>query len=185
MEPRTAWILTNPHNGHIVYPYTDDQRLIEAVGFYASVGLALENAVVLIVTEVHRLAIRKYLKADGNVQALEASGQLCFLDAGEVMSAFMVDGIPDPKLFKAVIKAFMGEVRRNERTGRTRKVRLFGEMVSLLWPANPAAAERLEDLWNEVIAEYSTPLLCAYAMDGPGRGPLPESLIKAHSHTIA
>ena len=185
MDAKTAWILTNPHHGHIVYPYTDDQRMIDAVGFYASVGLAQENAVVLIVTEVHRLAIQKYLKADGNVQALEASGQLCFLDAGELMSAFMVDGTPEPKLFKAAIKELMGRVRRNQRTGRTREVRLFGEMVNLLWPANAAAAERLEELWNGIIAEYATPLLCAYAVDGPSRGPLPESLIKVHSHAIA
>jgi len=32
-------------------------------------------------------------------------------------------------------------------------------MVNLLWPTNSAAAERLEELGNEVIEEYSIPIL--------------------------
>jgi hypothetical protein len=64
-----------------VYPYTDDRHLVDAVGFYTASGLAREGAVILIVTEAHRQAIKRYLKSDGNVEALEASGQLTFLDA--------------------------------------------------------------------------------------------------------
>jgi hypothetical protein len=100
------------------------------------------------------------------------------------MSTFMVDGNPDPKLFKAGVRALIEQVSRDERTGRNREVRLFGEMVSLLWPSNSEAAERLEELGNEVIEEYSIPILCAYSLNGPGRSQLPESLIKAHSHSI-
>ena len=97
----------------------------------------------------------------------------------------MVDGNPDPKLFKAGIRTLIERARRDERAGRNREVRLFGEMVSLLWPTNSAAAERIEELGNEVIEEYSIPILCAYSLNGPGRGQLPESLIRAHSHAIA
>ena len=162
MDSRTSWILANPHLSHIVYPYTDDRRLVDAVGFYASNGLAKEGVVILIVTEAHRYAIKRYLKADGNVEALEASGQLLFLDAAELMSTFMVEGILYPTLFKANIRQLIERVRHGEQTGRNREVRLFGEMVSLLWPANSAAAERLEALENEVVKEYSIPILCAY-----------------------
>jgi hypothetical protein len=185
MDSRTASILANPHHGHIVYPYTDDPSLVEAVGFYTSSGLDREGAVILIATEAHRSAIKRYLKSDGNVDVLEASGQLSFLDAAELMSTFMVDGIPDPTLFKAGIRTLIERASRDERTGRSREVRLFGEMVSLLWPTNRAAAERLEELGNEVIEEYSIPILCGYSLNGPGRSHLSESLLKAHSHTIA
>ena len=186
MDSRTACILANPaHHSHIVYPYTDDRRLVDAVGFYTSSGLGREGAVILITTEAHGSAIKRYLKSDGHVEVLEASGQLTFLDAAELMSTFMVDGNPDPKLFKAGIRMLIEKASRDKRTGRTREMRLFGEMVSLLWPTNCAAAERLEELGNEVIEEYSIPILCAYSLNGPGRSQLSESLVKEHSHAIA
>ncbi len=184
MDPQTAAILANPDHSHIVYSYTDDMRLADAVSFYANNGLVRGNAVVLVVTEAHRRTIKKYLSADFDVNALEASGQLSFLNATEMMSAFMIDGNPDPELFKRGIKTLIDRVRGDEPTGCKRDVRLFGEMVNLLWPANCVAAERLEALWNEVIAEYSIPLLCGYSIGGTGRGQLPESLISAHSHAV-
>jgi DcmR-like sensory protein len=159
MDARTAWILANPAHSHIVYPYTDDRRLAEAVGFYTSCGIAGDGAVILIATETHRQEIKRYLKGNGDVEALEASGQLVFFDAAELMNRFMVDGNPDPKLFKAEVKTLIQRARHDERTGRNRNVRLFGEMVNLLWPTNNAAAERLEELWDETIAEYLVPLL--------------------------
>jgi MEDS: MEthanogen/methylotroph, DcmR Sensory domain len=184
MDPQTARILANPNHSHIVYPYTDDMRLADAVSFYANNGLVRGNAVVLVVTDPHRRAIKEYLRADFDVDALEASGQLSFCEATEALNAFMVDGNPDPALVKTGIRTHIERARRDERTGRIREVRLFGEVASLLWPANCAAAEHVEELVNEVIQEYSIPLLCAYSIGGVGPGQLPESLIRAHSHAI-
>jgi hypothetical protein len=122
MDSRTASILANPpYHSHVVYPYTDDRHLVDAVGFYAASGLNRDGAVILIATEAHRSAIKRYLKNDGGVDVLEASGQLSFLDAAEVMSTFMVDGNPDPKLFKAGVRALIEQVSRDERTGRTER----------------------------------------------------------------
>ena len=124
--------------------------LADAVSFYANNGLVRGNAVILAVTEDHRRAIKKYLRADFDVNALEASGQLSFCEAGEVLNAFMVDGNPDPALVKTGTKELIDRARRDERTGRIREVRLFGEMAGLLWPANLAAAEHVEEWVNEV-----------------------------------
>ena len=50
--------------------------------------------------------------------------------------------------------------------GRLPRVRAVGEMVDLLCSDGAsAAAVRLEEYWNEVCAEQSVSLLCAYAMD--------------------
>ena len=182
---RTAILGSPSHHSHVLYCYTDDRHLVDAVGFYTASGVDRNAAVILITTEAHRSAIKRYLKSDGDVEALEASGQLLFLDAVEVMSTFMVDGKPDPKLFKARLRTLIEQASRDERTGRNREVRIFGEMVSLLWPINTPAAERLEELVDEVLAEYSVQILCAYSLDGAGRSQLPESLINAHSHSIA
>jgi len=186
MDSRTASILANPpYHSHVVYPYTDDQYLVDAVGFFTVSGLDRDGAVILIATEAHRSAIKRYLRSDGHVEVLEASGQLVFRDAAELMSTFMVNGYPDPKIFKAGIRTLIEQASRDQLTGRNRKVRLFGEIASLLWPINSPAAERLEELGNEVIEEYSIPIFCAYSLNGPGRSQLPESLIKVHSHSIA
>lgn len=154
-----ATLAKPPRPGHMVYPYTDDRQMVSAVGFYTSSGLAGNGSVVLIVTEEHRDAIKKYLSGDGHVEAFEKNGQLVFLDAAEMLSRFLVDGMPDPALFKAGIQTILERAGRHPYTGRKREVRLFGEMVSLLWPENTAAAERLEALGNEVMEEYSIPIL--------------------------
>jgi MEDS: MEthanogen/methylotroph, DcmR Sensory domain len=160
LDSETAWILAKPpHHAHIVYPYTDDRPWVSAVGFYTSSGLAGNGSVILIATETHRYAIKRYLSAHGNVDVLEANGQLLLLDAAELLSSFMVDRKPDPRLFKAGIKTLIQGARFDQRTGRERKVRIFGEMASLLWPSNNAAAESLEKLGNEVMDEYSIPIL--------------------------
>ena len=186
MDARTASLLANPpFHSHVVYPYANDQQLVDTVGFYTASGLDRDGAVILIATEAHRSAIKRYLKSDGHVEVLEASGQLVFVDAAELMSTFMIDGNPDPRIFKDGIRTLIEWASHDERTGRTREVRLFGEVVNLLWPSNSPAAERLEELGNEIIEEYSIPIFCGYSLNGLGRSQLPESLIKAHSHSIA
>ena len=185
MDPRTARVLSNAaQHAHIVYPYTDDRSLVNKVSYYASNGLKRSGAVILITTETHRHAIKRYLKADYKLDALEASGQLLFLDAFETMGRFMVNDNPDPRLFEACFRPSIEHSQRDERTGLKRDVWLFGEMVDVLWPTNSAAAERLEELWNKVIKEYTSKLFCAYSVGGPGRGPLSEALIKAHTHVV-
>lgn len=160
MDSETAWTLANPpHPGHIVYRYTNDSHMVSAVALYASTGLAGAGSVVLIATEEHRYAIKRHLSGDGNVEVFERNGQLLFLDAAGLLSTFMVDGYPDPKLFKFGITTLMERAGHDPYTGRKREVRLFGEMVNLLWPSNSAAAERLEELGNEIIEEYSIPIL--------------------------
>jgi DNA-binding NarL/FixJ family response regulator len=186
MDPRTARILSHPaRHAHIVYPYTDDRSLVSKVSYFASNGLKRSGAVILITTEAHRYAIKRYLKAAWKVDALEASGQLFFFDAAETMGRFMANDNPDPRLFEACLRPSIEHAQRNERTGLKREAWLFGEMVDLLWPVNSAAAELLEELGNKVIKEYSIKILCAYSVGGPGRGPLSEALIKAHTHVIA
>lgn len=160
MDSETASTLANPpRRGHMVYPYTDDRQMVSTVGFYASSGLAGSGSVVIIATEEHRAAIKKYLSGDGHVEAFERNGQLLFLDAAELLRSFMVDGNPDPALFKEGIGAILKRAGHHPYTGSKREVRLFGEMVSLLWPDHTAAAERLEELGNEVLEEHSVPIL--------------------------
>ena len=55
-------------------------------------------------------------------------------------------------------------LRQAARAGRP--VRVFGEMVSLLWDASLSdAAIEVEAMWNELGAQYPFSLLCAYPAD--------------------
>ena len=184
MNSNAVSILTDPHPcGHIVYPYTDESQVAEAVVLFASAGLRKGEAVLLVMTRDHCEPIRQRLQEAGfDLALLEGNGQLVCERAEDMLSSFLVDGNLDEQLFKTIIS---GMIERAQRAGGNRRVRVFGEMVSLLWQANSWATQRLEELWNEVIEAHSVPLLCAYALAGTRRSDFPKSLLALHSHAVA
>jgi hypothetical protein len=104
------------------------------------------------------------------------------VDAENLLATFMRDGMPDPELFREAIGSLVASVRL---PGRRPRVRVFGEMVHLLWESgNLPAAVRLEELWNGAVAAQSLSLFCAYGLDGKGRDEFPEALCAAHSHVL-
>lgn len=188
MDSKTTAMLENARVGsHIVYPYTDEARVVSTVGHYVSGGLSHGDAVILILSENHRERVIDYLKADTfAVERLESSGQLAFLDAIEMLDLFMVGGLPDAERFRSLIGKILERASRDVATGRHRHIRMFGEMVSLLWRSgNHDAALRLEQLWNEAIEGRPICLLCTYELDGNGHSRLPGDLIDAHSVCIS
>jgi signal transduction histidine kinase len=86
------------------------------------------------------------------------------LDAAETLSKFMVEGSPEPALFARVIGDIIARAAEGGQC-----VRIFGEMVALLWAdGNYDAAIRLEELWNYLQETYSFSLFCSYPMNGFG-----------------
>ncbi len=94
------------------------------------------------------------------------------------LSAFMFDGIIDAPRFKPTVGPLIEKARAASSNG---EVRVFGEMVDLIWRPNPQATQRLEELWNQVIKLHSVPLLCAYSLGGSRPEVFPESLLECHS----
>ena len=184
MSPKSIAILSNPDAcEHIVYPYTDETQVADAVCLFASAGLQKGDAVLLVMTSGHCEPIRRRLEGQGfNLNELEASGQLACEDAEDLLSTFMFDGIIDDHKFKTKLGRMIE--RAKCAGGHHRSVRVFGEMVDLLWRADPHTTLRLEELWNEVIEAHSVPLLCAYSLAGPKSGEFPTSLLACHSHNI-
>lgn len=178
-------MLANPQPcGHLVYPYNEEGHLLDAVALFTSAGLRKGEAVVLVITGEHERALREYLAVDGfDLPALERTGQLVWMDALELLSTFLFDGIIDELVFSNKVGGLIRTAMSSG--GKSRPVRVFGEMVNLLWTDSPHATERLEQLWNTVIAEHEVPLLCAYALGGSRATCLPESLIACHSHALA
>ncbi len=184
MNAKAAELLSNPQPcGHIVYPYTDESQVADAVALFASAGLRKGESVHLVMTEAHCGPIMERLRNDGfDVEALINSGQLVCEEAAKLLSSFMFDGIIDELVFKAKVS---GMIERAKAAGGQRPVRVFGEMVSLIWQSRPQATERLEQLWNEVIQQHFVPLLCAYALAGTKPDAFPEALMGCHSHALA
>jgi hypothetical protein len=188
MDSKTSALLADPATGsHIVYPYTDESKVVQAIRHYTSSGLSRDEAVVLIVSEPHRESLILLLKAEAfNIERLQSKGQLVILDAGQLLSSLMVGDRPDATVFRALIKRIIDQAGRDLTSGRHRKVRLFGEMVSILWRSGqPQAALRLEELWNEVTDNYPVSLFCTYMLDGNGHSHVPEDLLAAHNHRMA
>jgi hypothetical protein len=181
MNSRAAAILSNPEpRGHIVYPYTDESQVADVVCLFAGAGLRKGEAVLLVMTEAHCEPVLSRLRSEGfDVAALTKSGQLVCEDAGKLLSSFLFDGIIDEYIFKSKISDMIAQAKSGDRS-----VRVFGEMVSLIWQSRPQATERLEELWNEVIEEHSVPLLCAYALSGTKPERFPLELIACHSHGL-
>src|SRR5580700_7133647 len=97
MNAKGTALLVDPHPcGHIVYPYTDESLVGQAVALFASAGLRDGEGVVLIMSANHCDAIKLRLQLEGiSAAAYERSGQLICVTAEDLLATFMADGVID------------------------------------------------------------------------------------------
>jgi hypothetical protein len=87
--------------------------------------------VVVVATPAHRQAFEAYLAgADVDIAAARADGRYQAIDAAALLHRFAVAGEVDPASFEAEV----GHVIRTAGAAG-RPVRIYGEMVALLWDA--------------------------------------------------
>jgi PAS domain S-box-containing protein len=89
--------------------------------------------------------------------------------------------MPDATLFSMSLGEVVARMRPS---GGNRKVRVFGEMVDLLWKSNQPAAICLEQLWSDLIEGSGLSLFCAYSTNHV-YDTFPETLRAPHSHIIS
>ncbi len=166
MNAKAVALLTDPHPyGHIVYPYTDEALVGQAVTLFAGAGLRNGEGVVLVMTAAHRDSITLRLaREEFDIEALQRSGRLVCVLAEDLLAEFMRDGMPNEVVFNAAVAKLITDCRASTGSSQGR-VRVFGEMVSLLWDENLRATISLEEMWNEIIDQYSVSLLCTYAFE--------------------
>ncbi|MDQ1524139.1 MAG: hypothetical protein QOE47_2063, partial [Pyrinomonadaceae bacterium] len=164
LAPVSDWSGTGEPE-HFVQFYEADAFLLNSLGGFVGAGLREGDACIVVATRAHRDALDEHLRADGlDVDAARARGQYVSADASEMLSQFMVGGRPDAGRFAESV----GVVVAHAAAGHGR-VRIFGEMVALLWAEeNYDAAIRLEELWNELHRTRPFTLFCAYPMQGFG-----------------
>ncbi len=143
--------------------FNDPDALCRIVGGFVGGGLEQGALALLIATPDHAARIDDCLRARGiDVNGLRRQGTLVTLDAHETLRLFMVDGMPNPGVFRLAMNSVLAQVRRGH---EQRTVRAYGEMVDLLWKDGlEAAAIRLETLWNQLSTNREFELLCGYSM---------------------
>ena len=158
-----AWADVNPHS-HLVQFYEDDGFLIDSLTHWFADGLSVGDSCVYVGTDSHRISLEKRLAAQGvDLDKLSKEGRFVCRDASQVLSTFMVDEWPDEALFTRAIESVIASVTK------PRDLRVFGEMVALLWAdGNRQAAVRLEEMWNTFMKTHTLALCCAYPLHSFG-----------------
>lgn len=147
-----------PRDHHVTF-YDDDVELVDELTDFVAEGISLGEAVVLVVTAEHLAALTASLDSVGcSLAAAQARGQCFLADAAKTLSALLRHDRPDFDLFLATVGGLLADVAASGRP-----VRVFGEMVALLWErGDVAAAMELEALWNRLGRVLRFSLLCGY-----------------------
>ena len=167
---------------HAVCFYEDSPSLARTVARFIGEGLAASQAAVIVATASHSASICGQLMALGvDSQERIEHGELLMFDADEVLNRFMVGNRPDAERFEDTINPIVDKAAGS----RKRLVRIYGEMVDVLWSnGREDAALSLEVLWDQLIARRKISLLCGYSAavckgDGFNR------ICDRHSHVVS
>jgi DcmR-like sensory protein len=156
--------------GHVVQFYNNDKFLIENVSYLATKSLGAGDASILVATRSHLDRIEeRFIESGLDIAGLRKAGRYIPLDAAATLSQFLLADGPDQAKFEEIVGGIMRRAIEKSANGF---VFAFGEMVTLLCFANrPAAAVRLEQLWNTLAESYHFSLCCAYPLDSFGAKP--------------
>jgi hypothetical protein len=160
-----------------------DNELASVVGSYLLDAITGGGVAVIVATPEHRIWVNAWLMQAGvNLASATANGSYVILDARQTMDGFVIGDWPDPASFWTTISPVLAAAAR-----RRRPVRVFGEMVALLWAAGHTdAAVELEALWNEMARQQTFSLLCGYPLASVLGDERSDALARVcDSHTVA
>ena len=146
---------------HIVELYATDAHLARTVARFLLPAFATGEGALVVATPAHRTSIALALQGAGvDMRCALTTGQFVEADAADLLAGFTVGGEIVVDRFHDRVGAMLDAVS----AGRTRRVRVFGEMVAVLCDEGDVeGAAALEALWNELRAErHDFSLLCGY-----------------------
>jgi DNA-binding NarL/FixJ family response regulator len=152
--------------GHEVVFYSDDRQLLDRLSQFIAAALNSGNAAIVVATESHQDGLVRRLQADGlDIGASIEQGRYIALDAADMISTFVVNGILDSVRF---LESFGNLIltAANAAKGEHPSVAFFGEVADLLWKrGNVEAAIQDEELCNQLTKRYDVAILCGYSLD--------------------
>lgn len=174
-------------NAHVVQFYeADEQRLIANVTQSLFDGYEQGAILMVVATKAHRDAFLRALAERGvDTESALKTGQIASLDADMMLRRFLNAGYPDAKKFDQSVGA---AIRSATARSHGRGLRVYGEMVGLLWQNGQyPAAIRLEQLWHALRQQVEFTLICGYPIDVFSKDFDPaivDALLCAHSHLL-
>ncbi len=156
--PQVVWNELGPRD-HFCQFYDQDETLLDTVEGFLGPGMECGDSAIIIATTPHLVALEQRFRDRGiDIDQAMACDQYMALDAAETLAKFMNKGWPDQGTFLEVVHEIIARA-----SAGNRRVRAFGEMVSLLWESgNKTATIRLEKLWNDLGRAEKFSLFCAY-----------------------
>jgi DcmR-like sensory protein len=144
---------------HVVQFYRGDEELAAQVSGYLAGGIEGGGVSIAIATAAHRRAFEDRLAASGvDVAAARAHGDYLAVDAEETLRKFMAGDEPDAAGFDRLACSLIEEPAQ-----RGRSVRVYGELVAVLWDAGlMTAAIELEEMWVGLGRRLPFGLWCGY-----------------------
>jgi PAS domain S-box-containing protein len=186
LAPPPKWSKMSEH-GHVMQFYDNDESLLDLLSKLVRIDLTAGDTCIVMVTSAHRESLEERLKANGlDLATAQTQGKYIFLDANAMLSQLMIDGLPEPDRFREIFGNIIMQAKKNQCS-----VRIFGEMVALLYTeGNQAAALRLEELWNDLLhthRHFPHFLFCIHSMPSFAReawGRQFLQICQQHSHII-
>lgn len=146
---------------HLVTFYESSAFLAASVRRFLLEGLTRGETIVIVATPAHRDAFAAALDDAGHdVARSRREGRYIELDAATTLAELVVDGQLTGARFDRVVTRLVTDM-----AAAGNGLRVFGEMVALLWEAGELnLALELEDRWNALIEHVAFPLLCGYPL---------------------
>jgi hypothetical protein len=168
---------------HAVRFYENSAALCRLVAQFIGEGLAKGEPGLVIATAAHRDGILDNLRARRfDVSALQSAQELLLLDTGEALAEFMSDGAIDRERFASLFESMIGRVSSG---GNGRTLRVYGEMVDVLWRAGRAdVALQLEALGNTLVETHRLSMLCGYSTTNFYRDVDVKDIRRQHTHIV-
>ncbi|MET0964627.1 MAG: EAL domain-containing protein [Noviherbaspirillum sp.] len=157
---------------HLVQFYESEAYLIDGIADYIGSAIAAGDVGIVIATKPHLQALEENLRQRHLLNQTPAGAGTRYMpiEAHRMLPLFMVDGMPDETLFTSVI----GGIILSAEAEHQRNICVFGEMVAILCgeqydnlrsDGKHAAAIRVEECFNRLLAQHGFSLLCGYPMD--------------------
>lgn len=179
-------LLAEPRPGdHFLRLYDHDDELIDALRLFVAHGIGRGESVVLVISRPHRVELERTLIEQGfPIRELLEISRVIVVEAEGVLPRLLRDGLPDAARFRSFLVNALVDA---ESGVPGRRIRIFGELVDLLWRSgNLEAAIALEALWNEALLDRRFSLFCAYGLPEPDARatPFPPAICAAHGHVF-
>lgn len=175
-------------HSHVLELYADDEALLRGLTGWVETALNSKGPVFAIVTESHRASLLARLQARGvGVAAAIDQGSFVVMDVDLALSAFMVNGLPDPIRFRNLLGDLVSAASEAASTERPRVVG-FGEMAPTLWARGQGeAAIQLEHLTDEFARTQNADIVCGYVSDSFQReqAGIYEAICSQHTAALA